>query len=410
MWRRAPLIMATLLLSAHGIAQEENISVDSSVTPEQIKEWLQSNDSRLVAWGAYFSSKSDDPINADVYTTIMARRLAQWIPPANHRDITVPDDQPFRISEAAIEAILDALIVKKQTVPSISIAPIVLRFPTEALILASRLPGEDRPLFLEQWWQQRASAPDQQYLQNKIANTNREILAAMLLAKDPPPGFAASVIAEYVDQQSFWVLDNELEKQKLEGGRLLPCQEAARTPLPPISPMAERMLREWPPQIRYILSDPSSPAAGELLVDAGGQQIIYSRISGLTVPPECSRLKLSMETLYAILAEMTGLDDKARPWQTHEDVIHIWKSDEGFLSALKLRIQSEESKLKMIVNALEMRGYLTPDEAHTARPRLRVLVNDARASVGSGQHLSLPPPLPNFVSSDPTVSVVFDRR
>jgi ABC-type uncharacterized transport system substrate-binding protein len=74
------LSITMLALAATGMAQNDQITVNSNVSPNQIKEWLEGSDSRLTAWGAYFASKSDDANNDDAYVTIMARRMARWNP------------------------------------------------------------------------------------------------------------------------------------------------------------------------------------------------------------------------------------------------------------------------------------------------------------------------------------------
>jgi hypothetical protein len=67
------IAIAALASVASGLAQDAEISIDSRVSPEQIKEWLQASDSHLVAWGA---RKSDDGVDSDLYYMIMSRRLA----------------------------------------------------------------------------------------------------------------------------------------------------------------------------------------------------------------------------------------------------------------------------------------------------------------------------------------------
>jgi hypothetical protein len=74
MFRSRLILMA--IAAPSGLAQDAEISIDSKVGPEQIKEWLQASDSHLVAWGAYFARKSDDGLDSDLYYMIMSRRLA----------------------------------------------------------------------------------------------------------------------------------------------------------------------------------------------------------------------------------------------------------------------------------------------------------------------------------------------
>jgi hypothetical protein len=93
-----PLSMAMLALAATGIAQNREITADSNVGPNQIKAWLQGNDSRLIAWGAYFASKSED-VNEDAYVIIMIGRMARWIPSPITVKYSSTTDQSYSFSE-----------------------------------------------------------------------------------------------------------------------------------------------------------------------------------------------------------------------------------------------------------------------------------------------------------------------
>jgi hypothetical protein len=100
------IAMAALASVASGLAQDDEISIDSRVSPEQIKQWLHGNDPARVAWGAYFATKNDDGINDDLYLEIISGRLAHRVPPPVNQD----SGESFHISRQAISVILDALI------------------------------------------------------------------------------------------------------------------------------------------------------------------------------------------------------------------------------------------------------------------------------------------------------------
>jgi len=59
MFRSRLILIAITALAfvPSGLAQDSEISIDSKVSPEQIKQWLQGNDPTRVAWGAYFATK-----------------------------------------------------------------------------------------------------------------------------------------------------------------------------------------------------------------------------------------------------------------------------------------------------------------------------------------------------------------
>jgi hypothetical protein len=118
----------------------------------------------------------------------------------------------------------------------------------------------------------------------------------------------------------------------------------------------------------------------------------------------------SEETRHHILAEMLRMDDKEMLWPAHQDVIYIQGSQEEFLPALTRQIELEKSKFHATVEALREKGYLTESEANTVRPKLAVMVNDARPALFDNGHEHLPPPLPKLVPTDSRTSISDDKR
>ncbi len=98
------------------------------------------------------------------------------------------------------------------------------------------------------------------------------------------------------------------------------------------------------------------------------------------------------------------------PWPTHQDVICIRECKEGFLTALRKQIDSEESKLIATVQLLRAKGYLTQSEAAAVRPKLLVIVHDRRAGEFYNGQDHPPPPLPHFTPADPRTSISYDKR
>lgn len=75
-----PICVAVAILAFAGACvAQQNISLDPNASPEQIKALLQSSDSRLVAWGAWFASRSNNRVDEDAYATLMGQRMARWL-------------------------------------------------------------------------------------------------------------------------------------------------------------------------------------------------------------------------------------------------------------------------------------------------------------------------------------------
>jgi len=403
------LSITMLALAATGMAQNDQITVNSNVSPNEIKAWLEGSDSRLTAWGAYFASKSDDANNDDAYGTIMARRMARWNPSRMEPRASPDDHLSAAYAGSAMSEILYALIEKNERVPVVSLTPIMSAFPTETLILAARLPVEDAAPFLQDWYEERI--PLQTSIQSgyRIKSTPFAYVAAMLLAKAPPPGFAASVLPESGERLSFWVADGIYQKSHWTGGGTAACKDADRVIDPPPLQLQDEVSK-WPPLFQYQLQSDSSPYGGTLLVDVGGERISYRRISAWIRPTQCYFPDVfSGDTPHHIVAELLGVNDQEMPWPTHQDVICTRKCEEGFLTALRKQIDSEESKLIATVQLLRAKGYLTQSEAAAVRPKLLVIVNDARPGSYDGQEHG-PPPLPRFTPADPRTSISYDKR
>lgn len=414
-WPRPILTAIILLASAAPIpAQDTQITISSNVSPEQIKEWLESSDSSSVIWGAWFASQSQDALNDDAYVTIMVRRMARWLAPPRRSNPLHDRDDLAHLSHDAMSEILDALIQRNEIVPAESIDAIASEFPSEAAILAARLPTDRASSLLLSWYDKRelpersgAGARDRDPLESLQA------IAAMLLAKAPPGGFAASVLAETSDQLIFRVVDPD-EIDRRGGSAPGKCKVVVDEPIPD---NAKQTLSRRPPMVKYWLTlDAPAPYGGPLVVDAAGMRITYWRTSVWT-RATCMRFPsvLTDEVRHHIIGEMVGVDNKAIPWSARQEFNYPWDSKEGFLRALKAQIDQEEVALNATVDALYSKGYLTQDEAQTVRPSLAVQVLDSRdiriENYISNQKVMnkilWPEPLPHLNFVDPHTSITY---
>jgi hypothetical protein len=404
-------LTAMLLIgsSAPGLAQVQSITVDSEPTPEQIKAWLGSSESLEVAWGAWFAGKTaDGDMNDDAYVTIMARRMARWIPEPIEGNRFQDSHDPIRITRSAMSEILYALIEKNESVPALSLEPIARKFPTEALILAARLHDQERTQFLGWWYEKRNDAARVNWDDKPDPLPNYSAIAAMLLSKTPPPGFAASVVAESDEKLAFWLADSSWEDSRWYGGATRVCKDQDQEIQLPSE--MEDDVRVWPPLFQYQLQTDVSPEGELLLVEVSGYRIGYRRISILTRPSFCRQPdKLTDEVRHHILAELLGLRDDEMPWQAQERQLSFAACGSETAVALKKQVSVQESKLTATVQALFSKGLLTKQEARDVRPRLTVTAIDVRSSCSHGRMHSTEANRV-AVSNDPRTLVSFDLR
>jgi hypothetical protein len=398
-------------LTASCVAQD-HISISSAVGSEQIKEWLAGDDLRLVAWGAYFASRVQDANNDPEYLTLMARRMARWVDPPER---TWEDRRNSMRQRDAMKAILSALIEKNEQVPVVSLTPIAgqYEFPTEALILGARLPADDFHMFLREWCDKNGPRENPDEIWNRTEACTPVV--AMLLAKAPPPGFAAIVLNDNPREElSFRVVDANSDSSSTKRDRGsdagIECKGSREDSRVQNAEIQERELSRWPPLFTYLLQNSASPYPGTLLVDAAGEGVTYRRITILTNPTGCypPPSVFYQDFKRHLLAEMLKTSADSTPWTMNREVTYFLRQPADFLPAVKQQIHLEEAGFRATIQALEDRGYLAPEEAAKIKPELLVIVIDGRSGADANQrHL---PPLPEFKSKNPLITVAYDMR
>jgi hypothetical protein len=356
-----------------GSTQQEDITVDTKTTDKDIQKWLKSNDPRLVAWGAYYARQNAD----DAAIAPMIQLVENWIPPKQDQGTL---ERP-RID--AMSEVLDALIVRKETVFPEGLSAIAPTFPRQAAILASRLPNAEATPLLLTWYDRR----------NSKEGAAIPRIAAMILSKAPPPGFAASVLTES-DEEFEVMVENEQDIGFGHGfGFGNTCGDGFG-----ISPP-----HGWPPLFDYSLEENAPRPHDSVLVKAGGDQITYRRINLSEGSGSCFYPRpLLADTRHHLLAEMLKITEKKMPWQVQQNTWIFWKSREQFTSELKGLVAAEETKFHATAESLYAKSFLTRSEADSVRPRLAVTVIDARKQTS--------PPLPQLEFSDPRTTITYKKH
>lgn len=367
------LLIAVVVCSSAvaGNAQQDDMTVDTKATPKDIQKWLNSNDPRLIAWGAYFARE-----NADTESVIsMLRFVENWTP---------PDAAKIAFGHSQIDAmreVLDALIQRNEPISPAGLSAIASTFPNQSLILASRLPLTDATPLLLAWYKKRDSSD-----YSAIPR-----IAAMMLAKNPPPGFAASVLIESE-------VNLEVTVEYLSGtgfghgyGSSIDCGDS----------MGIGLARGWPPLFNYDIEESSRSNNDPAIVEAGSDRITFHRIP-LSGSGSCAYPRpLNAATRHRLLAEMLGVTEKKIAWQVQESSTIFWKSQKQYKSELESLIASEEAKLHGTAKALYARGVLTKEETDSVRPKLSITIFDYRKPAGK--------PLPHLERSDSRTTITYKQ-
>jgi hypothetical protein len=357
----ALMMAVALMCGCLDSAAQVAITLDTRATHQDIQAWLASGDPRLVAWGATLARDGkDDSANA-----ALTRLVEAWKPPANARD----EDGKLRVD--AMLDVLDALIVRKAAVSLEALRAIENTFPDQALILASLLPGTAAAPVLQRWYARRDAA----------APSTVPRVAAMFLAKAPPPDFAASVLADAEERLSVIVVHGPHYGGLGSAGRSCGDGFGASTP------------SGWPPIFRYGLEENAQGKQDPVLVQAGGKTLTYHRIDMHTGWGSCFAVRhLNAATRIDLVAEMLGDSASEIPWSAERDERIEWKDDAQFTDALQRLVAREEKQFSAAGARLAAKGYLTQSEMASTRPRLIVTVHDVRGS-GDGA-------LPRFTPAD----------
>lgn len=391
---KLPCSLAAMAIFASALSaasQEDRPYYDTKVNANLIETWLHSDDPRMVTFGANFAVENSD----DGLVTTMEQMVAQWNPPQGY-SIAAQDQ-----CEAMAE-ILHALILKKEKVPPEVISSVASSFPDYAIILASRLPRYEAIPLYQSWYEGKGRFPgtiirfDGENHWRTAGGNGRMLarVAAMMLSRKPPSGFAASILADSVERLVVSVRSDEAAADPCRLGCSQPKQcpgDAENGP-----PRAG-----WPPLFQYEVEENyPQPDSDSLLVAAGGDRITFRRAPANWKLASCwAPLSLNAETRHRLLAQMLGVDEGHMPWQAEKVIALRWENREKFLLELGSQVNFEEAQFRATVQMLFAKGLLTRAEADGTRPKLQIVVLDDRINS------QLPnPELPRLTFRDPRTS------
>jgi hypothetical protein len=371
-------LTAVLILgsAAAGFAQGNSVPLEPL---------LRNQDPRLVAIGAWKALGTQD----EGLITIMLDMVERWDPWQRHRS---QDGDRYD----AMSVILDTLIQRREVVSSAGIITIQHTFPSEALILAVRLPWADQEKLLRAWYED-----GRVYDRTRVANEGSDYLmiarvSAMILAQHREQGFAAGLLADSMMRLSVSVPD---DGSPGFSRCLVDCE--AKAPCTPESGGMQRV--GWPHLFHYVL-DENRPRVdnsgllivGPLLVTADGDSITYRRVDTDIYLNNCYYpAPLNAVTRHRLLADMLGIPDKDMTWSIQDDLVLPWTNDRQFLAGVSDNSDLEEAKLRSTVQAIFAKGLLTKIEAASTRPKLSITAFDDRQKTDAAK-----PALPQFAAKD----------
>lgn len=410
---------------------QESLAVPTQATSEEVYQWLQSDDPRMVAWGATFAAKNHDTSMAPY----LARLAEEWVPltTAYHEDGSGPmwtDEEKARVR--AMSCVLDALIQMHGTVSPGAIQKLTANFTGQALTLFAYMPEPERRTFAESVYAERQVGaeywpvslvnertrvpllPGFDDIEHQSADGELIHVAAAILANDPPPGFVSSLLNETTMPLGIWVSDRGFSPPiAMSGGGTF-----LATPQPKGWPEQWTYVvkEKWPKQqeAKTVASVPNSsnvcpaccpPAYGEL--DAG-EEVIVPGIPAITTqramfPADSDFEPFTSNVRLQLLHAMLGDTSRPRGGRLQESESVPFSNDGAFQVAVQQGVVKREQEFQTLSKELAAKGLMTTAEAQNAWPTLQVMVVDLRqAKTPPLPEIKLPPGLAkvDVVSAD----------
>jgi hypothetical protein len=383
------------------LAQNPIITINTAATTNDIQRWLKSGDARLIAWGAYFAAQSEDE---SVVTTMIQLVDRGTIATGSLKG--GGSSAGGSNERGAMAYLLDALIRRGEPLSEADVSVLGEVDPVHAVILARRVPLEDRGELLDRWYVADEDRTGYRGLRARVAG--------MLLAKSPEPGFAAAVVAGLEDHVNIAVGHKwgSPDPPVLQCIGWITYKEQNR---PKPTTYVDQM-KGWPPMVIYKLAESTGDdgdtssgddtsiesGADNLVAAAGGDRITYRRMAlGDDQQPCISPRPLSPKTRYHLLVEMVGREGRKKGWSEVNDVSVPWTDERQLKAAILSFIQAEQAKFKAVNEILYAKALMTRNEADSIRPKLAITIFN-RGCLDTGCHL---PVLPSLASSDPLVSI-----
>jgi hypothetical protein len=342
---------------------------------DDMLQWLRGDDLRMVAWGAHFAARQQEQTMIPELT-----RLAEsWqaLPPQQYDagGNYVPGTAEQRERSDAMEAVLDALIQLHGTVSAEAVEGLLQDFTPQALTLFAFMSEPERTRLAMEVYATRRE-PGSVYEWRQLAHDQMVHLAAAILAQHPPAGFTASLLNEINVVLRVRVSDGKKIPYALGGGGT--CGDSSRL----------QAASGWPHPWTYVVEERwhQENLQGMQVLVPGDPAITTRRAEGSS---SCSTLQWFSSAVRLRLAEQeTGTPGGKLGTGTLQYDNIRYPGMAAYDTALAIVVRQHGAAFRELAAALEREGLLTPQEAATAAPTLRVQVLDEREN--KSDPLSMP--------------------
>jgi hypothetical protein len=324
-----------------------------------IAAWLQSGDPRLEAWGAAFALKSRD--RALIPEMIGVARDWRPLPVQVWKDgvSSEPRTQDQLDRQAAMSAVLDALVEMRATLELDVLRDVARDFPSQTIVLAARMPpGEVQPLLME--WFELPEGVDDRYF-----NEHLQRAAAAMLANHPAPGFVAELMRGTHVRMTLAV-------SSPNGG--LGMGIAGDCGVGGIGAIRA----DWPEVHTYAVRETTGKDDPAEILIPGTDAI---RLVRTTEPPRSCPFGLFLDDKKRgrLIAQLLGIAPKDLAWGQRGTIHIVYESDHQVETELRVAIDAEEEAMIETEKSFENRGLIPSTESEQALPQLDVWVWDQRS-------------------------------
>lgn len=348
------VVVASLLIGAPALeAKVEPPTVASDEEEAHALRHLDADDPKEVAWGAY--AAAEHRIQAAV-----PRRVARL-------RATAPDDDALFPLRAAL---LDALVVLDPVVDPAVLRPRATgRLLHGVVTVLGRHPDRYGPACLD--------------LFTSVGEDTTSWLAlGNVRAAAPTPGFGAALLAGLEVRLTVRVWTHPSDLTPEPSGTVCGCG-------------CRRIPAGWPPTVLHRLFRADRDDAGNATVFAGPHPIRSERRESRDGQVwTCSSVERSdVDPMTARVEWLGACGACPEPLAAPATLDVMWQSRRAYLRTVVGRRDAALNALRAAVARMRATHLLSPDEARAFEPRVRVVVEDRRASPWRPD-VSLVPPIP----------------